>query len=148
MTRLAVTYPDPEPLVVAYLEDLLAETAHDFDGVTVSKNIPASFDPTDKTQPLHLQVALDGVPQADHPVMWHCTVRVIAWAPTGRQSLAIRGAAFAQGLLLANNGTGGISSTSFLTGPLPARDPETAADIAATTTRVTVRSQPIEPFGS
>lgn len=141
--KLAVTYPDPEPLVVKLLVDKVAQTSHNFGAVTVGKTIPATFDASNPTQAIHIQVVLDGTPFADHPIVAHTTIRLVAWAPRGKQSLAIRGAAFAQGLLLSQHVGYGIAGATYLTGPLPGRDPDSDAEIAATTTRVTVRSQPI-----
>ncbi len=137
--KLAVTYPDAERIVRNYLA---AELAAVGETCTVSVGVPPNWTPASGN---HLQVDLDGTPTGTHPVIVRATVRLVAWAANTTE--AKRLAALAQGLLLAHPGGGGISSTSFLTGVLPARDTHSTAEIAATTTRVTVRSEPI-PSGS
>jgi hypothetical protein len=138
--KLAVTYPDAEKLVKAYLADeldALGET------VTVTVGVPASWTPASLS---NIQVDSDGVPLLAHPVLAHNTIRLVARAASTTE--AKRLAALAQGVLLAHPGGGGIASTRPLTGVLPARDPQTHAELASTTSRVTVRSIPIEPSGS
>lgn len=134
--RLAVTYPDPAALVVDYLRDAFDE--FDIDAA-VGQNVPPNWGPGDKP---HLQVLVDGVPLNAHPVLIHATVRLVARSATPADSTVL--ASTAQGLLLGQIGF----PTILLTGTLTAHDPETRLDIAANTTRVTVRSQPIEPVGS
>lgn len=137
--RLAVTYPDAERLV----RNLLAgELDSHGETCTVGVGVPADWTPASGS---HVQVSLDGTPTGTHPVLVNATVRLVAWAANTTE--AKRLAVLAQGLLLAHNGGDGISSTQFLTGVLPARDPESRAEIASTTTRVTVRSELI-PSGS
>lgn len=138
MTRLAVQAPDAERLVVDYLEPLI-------DDAEVGVQVPAEWESGVSDTP-HLQVALDGTPRIDHPVTHHATVRLTARAKSTTEAKEL--AARAQGLLCAHPGGGGIASTTPLTGVLPARDPQTNAEIASTTTRVIVRSTEIEPSGS
>lgn len=139
MTRLAVTYPDVERLVRNYLADELDAIG---ETCTVRVGVPPNWTPASGS---HLQVDLDGTPTGTHPIIVNATVRLVAWAANTTE--AKRLAALAQGLLLAHPGGDGISVTQFLTGVLPARDPESRAEIASTTSRVTVRSEPI-PSGS
>lgn len=138
--KLAVTYPDVERLVRVYLRQELTDLG---ETCTVGIGVPTDWD---RDSPEHLQVDLDGTPSGFPPVAVNATVRLVAWAQSTTR--AKRLAALAQGLLLAHPGGDGIAVTQFLTGTQPGRDPDSHAEIAATTTRVTVRSQPIEPDGS
>lgn len=128
--RLAVTYPDMERVVRDYLDALLVET--------VGIGVPTTWGPG---SPNHLQVALDGVPRLEHPALAHATIRLVARAHSTSQAkaLAMKG----QGLLAAHPGGDGIASTAAQTGVLPARDPDTGAELASVTCRVSVRSVPI-----
>lgn len=128
--RPAVTYPDAERLVVDYLNSLLTET--------VAVGVPSNWGPS---SPSHLQVQLDGTPRMEHPVIAHATIRLVARAQSTSAAKAL--AAKAQGLLCAHPGGGGIASTGPYTGVFPARDPDTNAELASTTCRVSVRSVPI-----
>lgn len=133
--KLAVTYPDVEALVQDYLA---AEMATVEPAVEVSVGVPAGWK---KGSPTHVQVASDGIPRLEHPVLAHATVRLVARASSTGEAKRIAGIAL--GLLAAHPGGGGIASTAPFTGPLPGRDPDTGAELASATARVTVRSVPI-----
>jgi hypothetical protein len=130
MTRLAVTYPDAERLVVDYLTPLLDES--------VGVGVPAGWT---ATSPDHLQVVLDGTPRLEHPVIAHATIRLVARSASTTRAKAL--ASKAMGLLCAHPSDDSIAGTGPYTGVLPARDPETGAELASVTCRVTVRSTPI-----
>lgn len=132
-----VTYPDAERLTVDYLTDELDEDA------TIGVGVPIGWAKDDTP---HLEVALDGVPLLDHPMFAHATVRLVARAETTTEAKRI--AMKALGVLCGHPGGDGITTVRPLTGPLPARDPASQAELAAVTARVTVRSIPIEPTGS
>lgn len=134
------TYPDVERLVVDYLTEQFGDVDPE---VTVGVDVPPGW--TSASSP-HVQVVNDGAPAADHPVAAHATVRLVARA--GDTTDAKRIVSLAHGLLLAHPGGEGIASTRYLTGPLPAQDPETRAELCSATARVTVRSQPIVPSAS
>lgn len=136
----AYTYPDVERLVAAYLKPKVAEVEPN---VTVGIGLPKSWTPS---SPAHVQVVCDGHPSGTHPIAANATVRLVAWAKDTDEAKYLAG--LAHGLLLAHPGGGGIASTAYFTGPLPARDPETRAEIASVTARVTVRSVPVEPLVS
>lgn len=133
---IPVTFPDPEKTVRAYLADQLSTLEPD---VTVGVGVPADWAPA--TSKPHIQVACDGVPSNEYPVLAHATIRLVARASS--TSEAKRLAAFAQGVLCAHPGDGSVVAARMFTGVLPARDPVTRAELAATTTRVTFRSIPI-----
>lgn len=139
MTKLAVTFPDVERLIRDLLEELI--TPHEPD-VTVGIGVPTDWTPT---SPEHLQVVSDGIPERTQPIVAHATVRLVARAASTSRAKAI--AALGEGLLLAHKGGGGVSVIRPLAGVLPARDPDTRAEIASVSLRVSVRSQPI-PEGS
>lgn len=128
---IAVEVPDVERLVVDWLDTQLSESV----GITV----PANWKPG--TSPPFLQVACDGHPSNTWPVTMNATVRLVAWASTKTAAKAL--AAKAQGVLCSHPGGGGISSARPLTGPLPARDASTGAELAAVTCRVILRTKPL-----
>lgn len=130
MTKLLVTYPDPERAVRDYLASVITEA-------TVGVGVPSNW--TKGSGP-HVQVATDGM-FLSHPVSGEATIRLVAWA--SGPTTAKRIVQLAQGHLLAHPGTGPIARTRPLVGLLPARDEQTGAEIASVTVRVTVRSIPI-----
>lgn len=131
-----VTYPDPEIALRALLDELIAP--HE-PTATVTVGVPTDWTPA---SPPHLEVAWDGTPNMTHPVVAHATIRVVVRAKLTTDAKRI--AALAQGLLLAHDGSDGISVIRPLTGILPARDPLTEAELASFTVRASVRSTPIE----
>lgn len=131
-----VTFPDPERVVRAWLAERIAALEPT---VTVGVGVPQGWTPTGS--PPHIQVACDGVPSHEHPVLAHATIRLVAWSDSTSESKRL--AALAQGLLCSHPGGDGIAATRMFTGVLPARDAATRAELASTTTRVTLRSTPI-----
>lgn len=136
--KLLVAFPDVERLVVDYLSDEMDEP-----DVTVGVAVPVDW--TTESDP-HLQVITDGTPSMVPPVIANATVRLLARAASTTEAKRI--AAKALGVLSAHPGGEGIAAIVPLTGVLPARDPDTFAELASVTCRVTVRSTPIEPSGS
>lgn len=134
------TYPDVERLVLDYIEEQFADFEPD---VTVGIDVPSDWS---ADSPGHVQVICDGVPQLDHPLAAYATVRLLARAASTTEAKRLAGVAL--GLLVAHPGGDGISKARPLTGPLPARDPDTRAELASATARVTVRSIPIVPTAS
>lgn len=141
MTFPAVEFPDAEFPLAQYLEGAFAEVGED---VTVGIDVPADWTP--KGSKPHVQVVSDGTPILLRQCVAFTTIRLTAWARYTNQAKQL--AARAQGLLCAFPGTNTVTGVRPLTGVLPARDPQTHAEIASTTSRVTVRSAPIEPSGS
>ncbi len=139
MTYPAVAFPDVEVPVVDLLE---AAFLHLGETVTVGVGVPSAWTPTSVS---HIQVNCDGTPIIARQVVAFPTVRLTAWAGTTGE--AKRLAALAQGLLCSHRG-GAVTGTQPLTGVLPTRDIASHAELASTTSRVTVRSAPIEPTGS
>lgn len=137
MTRLTVTYPDPERAVVDLLAGLLPayET-----GVTVGLGVPTGWAPS---SPTHVQVAWDGTPVAVEPVMQAATVRIVVRAATTTE--AKRVAQAVRGMLLGWSGDAPVTAVAPLVGVQPARDPDTRHELAWFTVRVTVRSTPLVP---
>ena len=128
-----VTFPDPEPIVRAYLATELATLEPD---VTVGVAVPPDWAP--HTSKPHVQVVSDGVPLHQHPVIAHATIRLVVRAASTSEAKRLAGVA--QGVLCAHPGGDGVVGARMLTGVLPARDPATKAELASTTTRVTLRS--------
>lgn len=136
MTKLAVTYPDVERAVCDLLETLVAP--HE-PTVTIGVAVP---DDWTIESAAHLQVVSDGISPRSRPVIARAAVRVVVRAASTTE--AKRLAALAEGLLLAHRGGDDISSITPLAGVLPARDPDTNAELASVSVSVTVRSIPIE----
>lgn len=132
---LAVTYGDVERLVVDHLATVLAGRLPA--GATIGVGVPSGWVPA---SPLHVQVVWDGTPTRTHPIVINATVRVVVRAAS--TTLAKQYALLIEGLLLAG-GWPDSFSVQPLTGVLPAGDPDTNAQLASFTVRVTVRSTPI-----
>lgn len=125
---------DVERLVVAYLTEALED-----ENCTVGVGVPASWKPTSTP---HVEVASDGEPRDGWPIVTYTTIRLVARANGTSAAKALCGLAY--GLLCAHNGDEAIVSTRALAGPLPARDPQTNAELASATVRVTARTEPVE----
>ena len=129
--RPLVVFPDAERVVVDYLTAALAERGED---ATVGVNVPPSWTPG---QNRHVQVAWDGTPSLTYPAVSRATVRVTCWSssPTASKSLV----GLCQALLLTHPGGDGVGNVRELTGVLPAQDPDTKAQLASITVRVSLR---------
>lgn len=120
-------YPDAERLVVDFLRPLFSGAA------TVGVGVPNGWTPAAVP---HVSVAQDGQ-LLDHPVVAHCTIRCTARAASTTQAKRLATLAQAHLLAVPDFACGAAS----LTGVLPARDPDTHAELASVTVRVSVRSQ-------
>lgn len=139
--KLELQFPDVESAVIAYLKDRFDLLGDD---VAVGESVPPAWTP--RSRP-HVQVAWDGTPIIlTGGLVAFCTVRLVARAANTTDTKAL--ASRAQGILCGHPGGDVISGAIFLTGVQPARDPDTQHEIAATTSRVTIRSALIEPTGS
>lgn len=136
--KVDAVFPDAERAVVGLLTDLLAALEP---SVTVGVTLPDGWN-VDANDP-HVQVAWDGTPRLEAPIVAYATVRLVAYAsgPTRAKEVVAR----AQALLC---GTAGrtvdgvkISTVTPLTGVLPARDPASRAHLASCTVQVALRSQ-------
>lgn len=141
MTKPVVVFPDAERATVDLLESLVDEYEPVPEAVTVGIGVPDGWTP--ESTP-HLEVAWDGTPSQQRGIVAHATIRVVARARTTTE--AKRLAALAEGLLTAHRGGDGIAVVRPLTSVLPSRDPQTRAELAAITVRVTMRAQ--EPVPS
>lgn len=138
--KVALSFPDVERPVRDYLAVELLALGED---LTVAIGVPATWSQANPAQKPHVQVDWDGTPDIRNNLVAFATVRVVAWARSTTE--AKRLGALAQGVLCGHPGGAVIKGAVPLTGVLPTRDPATSAEIAATTSRVTVRSAPIEP---
>lgn len=129
--KTVVDWPDVERLVVDLIDTYDLEP-------TIGIGVPSAWTPDDG---LHIQVALDGTPVVNAPVSSRSTVRVVAWSGSTTDSKDLAG--ILQGLLHAHAGGDGITAILPLTGTLPARDPDTGAELASFTVAVVVRSEPV-----
>jgi hypothetical protein len=123
---------DAEHVVIDYLTSALVAHGQD---VTVGVDVPIAWTltGTTATKP-HVQVALDGTPVMQYPILWRTTVRVTVWAGSTTTAKAL--VALAQGLLLSHPGSTQVGSIRPLTGTLPTRDPATGAQLATCTVQV------------
>lgn len=135
MAKPLVAPPDPERLIVDLLTGLLASRGED---VTVGVEVPSTWTTGQKP---HVQVALDGTPTVQYPVLWVATMRVTSWAdgPTEAKDRAN----LCQALLLAHTGADGLAGCLPGTGVLPARDNATDAALASITVRAKLRGLPL-----
>jgi len=115
--------PRAEAVVSDYLIPLL--TAHGQD-VTCGVNIPTTW--VTGTKP-HVQVALDGTPIVQYPILWRATVRVTAWATATTVAQDLAG--LCEALLLSHPGSTSVAGILTGTGILPAQDPTTKAQLAS-----------------
>lgn len=120
--------PDAERVTIDILTAALAARSVT---ATVGVNIPTTWT-TASTQ--HLQVALDGTPSLQYPILARATVRLTAWASSTTAAKAL--VSLAQGLMCSHPGDVSVSSVQALTGVLPARDPDSGAQLASVTVRV------------
>jgi len=128
VTKPLATPPDAERVIVDYLAAALVTQGQD---VTVGVDIPTTWTPGTKP---HVQVAWDGTPDMAYPVVWRCTVRVTAWATKTSDAKALAG--LCNALLCVHEGSTEVGSVRPLTGTLPARDPDTDAELASFTVQV------------
>lgn len=133
MTKILATVPDVCKLVIDYLTPLLISHGED---VTVDDALPDGWTVASKP---HILVALDGTPDANYPVSANASVRVTAFCKTTGRGRAEHLAILCQGLLLSHSGGGGISGIQFLSGALPAKDPDTKAAMSFIAVRVKLR---------
>jgi hypothetical protein len=117
---------DAETAVVDALTTLLAG-----EDVTVGVGVPDGWKPTSDP---HIEVRHDGTPIMEHPVAGWATVSLIARA--GSTTAAKTWASRAQSALCDAHD---LISAVALTGVLPARDPDTHAELATTTVQVVAR---------
>ena len=127
MKPLAIP-PDAEHVVIDYLTPALLARGQD---VTCGVNIPTTW--TTTTKP-HVQVALDGTPIVEYPVLWRASIRVTCWASSTTAAKAL--VALAHGLMLQHPGSPEVGSVRPLTGTLPTRDSVTGAQLASVTVQV------------
>jgi hypothetical protein len=130
MKPLAVP-PDAERVSIDYLTAALAARGV---AATVGVDIPTTWAAA-STQ--HLQVALDGTPSLEYPILARATVRLTAWASTTTAAKSL--VSLAQGLMCAHPGDASVGSVQALTGVLPTRDPVSGAQLASVTVRVNLR---------
>lgn len=133
MTKLVAVPPNVRKLIVDYLTPALIARGED---VTVGIDLPAGW--TTASKP-HILVALDGTPGATYPVTAAASIRITAFCATLSTYRAEHLSTLCQGLLLAHSGGGGISGTEFLSGAIPAIDPDTKAAMSFVAVRVNLR---------
>lgn len=129
MSKPLAAAPDAEIVAVQYLTAALV--AHG-ETVTVGVVIPTTSTWTASTK--FIQVALDGTPTVEYPVMERASLRVTAWA--GSTTEAKRLCRVVLAMLLSHPGGNGVGSIRPLTGCLPTKDPTTGAQLATGSVRM------------
>ena len=131
---MTYTFSDVERLVVDYLKAEFPNYS-----VTAPAGVGTLL-PTDWTRnsARYVVVASDGVLTETHDIAQFAIVRCVAWSksPTVAKDLA----AATQAILTAHPGGAPIGGAWFLTGVQPAHDDQSNVHLAATTTRVAIRS--------
>lgn len=130
--KVATLIPDAERAFVAALTAMLNTAGED---VTCSVGVPAAWTPASKP---HVEVTWDGTPGRDTDLVARCAIRVTVRAATTTEAKRI--ARVVYGLAPTHPGGDGIVHIRQSTGPLPARDPDTKAELAAVTFLATVRA--------
>ena len=133
MTTQPLRFPDVERCARDLLDELTPSPT------TVGISVPDNRDKAGS--PPHLQVAWDGTFPASSRLIATATIRVTAWSAT--TSAAKSAALDAHARLCAHRGGTGITLIRPGVGPMPARDPETGAELAWFTVRATVRPTPL-----
>jgi hypothetical protein len=123
--------PDAEHVVVDYLTAQLAARSST---ATVGVNVPSDWTPG---RPAHVQVAHDGTPVVEYPALFRASVRVTCWDEATTDAKAL--ASLCLAVLLAHPGDRSVGSIRPLTGVLPARDPDTSAQLATIAVQVNLR---------
>lgn len=128
----ALRFPDVERAAKTLLDDLTPPPS------TVGIGVPESWT---EASPIHLQIGWDGTLVNQSRLIATATIRVVAWAaePTQAKTAALD----AHARLCAHRGGGGINLIRPGVGPIPARDPDTGAELAWFTVLATVRSTPL-----
>ena len=129
---MADRFPDVEKAVRALLASLTPSPT------TVGIGVPATWTLTGAP---HLQLGWDGTRVPNHRLTATALIRVTAWASSTSKAKEL--ALDADARLCAHDGTGVIAHIRPGSGVMPARDPDTGAELATFTVRVTVRSQPL-----
>jgi len=129
--KLLAVPPDAERVTIDYLTAALAARSQD---VTVGVGIPTTW--TTATKP-HVQIALDGTPIVEYPILWRASVRITAWSSSTTTAKAL--AALCEALMCSHPGSATVASVQSLTGVLPTRDPDTGAQLASVSVRVNLR---------
>lgn len=131
-------FGDARAEVITVLNDLLVGRAEAYAvGVEVSGRLP---NPDAPAPTPYLYVTSDGVPDSAWPVVQHTTIRCTAWHLTEPDAVAL--AQLALALLLANTGTTDqLAGCHWLTGPIPALDPDSGQPMAYFTVRASMQGR-------
>lgn len=134
MSKPLIAPDDAEHLGIDFLTAALADRTED---VTVGVNVPSTWKKGTKA---HVQVGLDGTPTVTPPV-WRATLRVTCWHESTTE--AKRLARLCEALLLTHPGSPGWAGCLPGTGVLPAKDPDTGAQLASITVLAKLRGRPL-----
>lgn len=112
MTKVGVTFGDPESLEIDYLTSAFAGRAEQYKAATVTPNFPA----TALTTTTHVQVELEAGGAADYPIAERAQVRFTCYAPPGKRTWAKGLASLTQGLVFSQPSGGGVQGVRMLIG--------------------------------
>lgn len=113
MTGLAVTFPDPEKVVIDYLASAFAPRSELYKPATITTDFPAVVLAANAT---HLQVELEVGNADDYPVTERAQVRVTAYAAPGKRTNAKALASLTLALLASHPGSSNVLGVTIRTG--------------------------------
>lgn len=134
--KVTVDYPDPEVATRELLTTLLADL-----DAEVRIGIPATWDKT--VDPPQVEVSWDGTPRRMASVAIWCLVRVVVHGNGLSAMKALTNTII--GRIEGGPTHPDIACITVDTGPLPAMDPTTRADLVSFNLEVCVRAVPVDP---
>lgn len=130
MSKPTVSYPDIERSLI---DGVITEMAEEGETVTVGIPVPTAWV---KGTTTHVQVAVDGIDMADHPIVARATARFTIWDDQTTEAKRVANALMA--ILLANR-VGSVACRP-LTGTVATQDPDTRAQLATFSVLAVMRS--------
>lgn len=137
MTRVLVTWADPERVVIDYLEGILPTRGEAFaQGARAGLELPSNWQ--HRISDPFVTVELDGTSSILYPIYQFTNIRCVVWhsSPTKAKALAN----LVMGLLASRHGTNECTSIIPVLGVQPAKDPDSGAAMASISVSVTLRS--------
>lgn len=112
MSKVAVTFGDPESLQIDALTAAFNGRSEVYRPATITPAFPASA----LTNSTHVQVELEVGGAADYPVAERANVRFTCYAPPGKRTWVKALASLTQALVFSQSGTDGVQGVRMLIG--------------------------------
>lgn len=143
MTGIAVTFPDPEKVVIDYLVARFAGRPEAYKPATITSAFPTVALAGDST---HLQVELEVGDPEDYPVTEWAQVRLTGYAAPGKRSNAKGVAGLTLALVASHPGSASILATQIRTGRSNViKDPDTGNLMVWLLARVALKPTVLTP---